>query len=190
MHPENNVLEETLWVRGTIVHDAAVGPLVLDGPWPIHVGDTVIPGMSVRNYGSEPDSLWAYVIFRLLGGGQVYRESLHVLLPDTVDVHWFPAVVFPESGLYAGVDSVYLPGDQNSTNDAQLVLLEVLPEAGVEEVQPQTSFSRLRATVLRRLPAGAVAFDAMGRRVTNPRPGIYFVREPSAVSCRKVILQR
>ena len=39
-----------------------------------------------------------------------------------------------------------------------------------------------------------VIFDAMGRRVVNPRSGVYFVRAVSgrlsAVSCRKVILQR
>ena len=51
------------------------------------------------------------------------------------------------------------------------------------------------ATVLRSLPAGAVAFDAMGRRVTNPRAGIYFVFEPQASShkpqaVRKVVVQR
>jgi hypothetical protein len=53
-------------------------------------------------------------------------------------------------------------------------------------------------TIVRRLPPGAVAFDAMGRRVVNPRPGVYFVRsepsavsrQPSAVIVRKVILQR
>ena len=51
--------------------------------------------------------------------------------------------------------------------------------------------SKLAATVLRGLPRGSVAFDATGRRVTNPKSGIYFVRaEQSAVAVRKVILQR
>ena len=42
-----------------------------------------------------------------------------------------------------------------------------------------------------------VIFDAMGRRVANPRSGIFFVQErsavsgkPSAVSVRKVVIQR
>lgn len=47
---------------------------------------------------------------------------------------------------------------------------------------------------LRRLPAGAVAFDAMGRWVLNPKPGVYFVRavsgKLSAVCCHKVVIQR
>jgi YVTN family beta-propeller protein len=51
------------------------------------------------------------------------------------------------------------------------------------------------ASVVRCLPPGAVAFDAMGRRVTRARAGVYFVREepqasgqkPQAV--RKVVVQ-
>ena len=63
---------------------------------------------------------------------------------------------------------------------------------GLEEgQQPTACASRPTATVLRRLPPGATVFDASGRRVTNPKSGIYFVRaEPSAVAVRKVILQR
>ncbi|MCX6841451.1 MAG: hypothetical protein NTX53_04090 [candidate division WOR-3 bacterium] len=62
---------------------------------------------------------------------------------------------------------------------------------GIEEGQPQASSHELPPTVLRRLPPGTVAFDAMGRRVLDPKSGVYFVRsEPSAVAVRKVILQR
>jgi len=62
---------------------------------------------------------------------------------------------------------------------------------GIEEGQPQASSHELPPTVLRSLPPGAVAFDASGRRVTNPKSGIYFVRaEPSAATVRKVILQK
>jgi hypothetical protein len=70
---------------------------------------------------------------------------------------------------------------------------------GVEEGQrPTVCGSRPTATVLRGLPPGATAFDAMGRRVVNPRPGVYFVRsepsaasrQPSAVAVRKVVVQR
>ncbi|GEM_PF-1572378 len=68
---------------------------------------------------------------------------------------------------------------------------------GIEEGQPQASSRELPPTVLRSLPPGAVAFDAMGRRVLDPKPGVFFVRERSAVggersavTVRKVILQR
>jgi hypothetical protein len=55
--------------------------------------------------------------------------------------------------------------------------------------------ARSLPTVIRRLPAGAVAFDAMGRRVRNLRSGIFFVREPPAVGGKrsavtKVIITR
>jgi hypothetical protein len=73
----------------------------------------------------------------------------------------------------------------------------IMPGAA-EGRQPAAFRSRPEATVVRSLPPGAVAFDATGRRVTNPKSGIYFVRaepsavsrQPSAVTVRKVILQR
>jgi YVTN family beta-propeller protein len=63
---------------------------------------------------------------------------------------------------------------------------------GVEEMaNGEGRMANSGPSVLRRLPSGAVAFDASGRRVTNPKSGIYFVRaEPSAVTVRKVIIQR
>jgi hypothetical protein len=205
-HPENNVVQDTFYVRGVITRDAYAGHLYLEGPWPIHVGDTVVPGMGVGYYGLEPDSLWAYIEFRLLGGARVYYESLHVFFPDTTGVYWFPAVVFQTPGLYEGADSVYLLGDQNSTNDVYRMRFEVLPEVGVEEMaNGEGRMAISGASVLRRLPAGAAVFDAMGRRVLNPKPGVYFLMEQSVVSSqhsgtedgarstvhvRKVILQR
>jgi hypothetical protein len=70
--------------------------------------------------------------------------------------------------------------------------------SGVEESPgPQTPSHKLAATVIHALPAGAVVFDGMGRKVTNPRSGVLFVQqrsavsgEPSAVSIQKVVLQR
>ncbi len=60
----------------------------------------------------------------------------------------------------------------------------------------QVPSHKLEPTVIRSLPPGAVAFDASGRRVVNPKSGIYFVRaEPSAVDRKpsavtKVIITR
>jgi hypothetical protein len=74
---------------------------------------------------------------------------------------------------------------------------------GVEESGPLTAYSSqptatvLTASGLKRL-ARSVVFDAMGRRVVNPKPGVYFVmsepsavsRQPSAVFVRKVVIAR
>ena len=69
-------------------------------------------------------------------------------------------------------------------------------EVGIEEGRQPTAYgSRPSATVMRALPAGVVAFDAMGRRVTSARPGVYFVREELQASSlkpqamRKVIIR-
>ena len=65
----------------------------------------------------------------------------------------------------------------------------ILPGGGVEEHPgPQVAGRRLQPTFIGRLPAGAAAFDAMGRRVLNPRPGIYFLRPEPTDLPRKVLL--
>jgi hypothetical protein len=68
-------------------------------------------------------------------------------------------------------------------------------ESGMEEIsKPPTLRRKLAATVVRSLPQGAVAFDAMGRRVLAQRPGVYFVRDQErgawdAGRTRKVVVQ-
>jgi hypothetical protein len=51
---------------------------------------------------------------------------------------------------------------------------------------------KLAATVVRGLPQGAAAFDAMGRRVVSPQSGIFFVREAQAQAqaIRKVVITK
>ena len=46
----------------------------------------------------------------------------------------------------------------------------------------------IQPTIIRSLPRGVTAFDAMGRRVLNPKPGVYFIREAQAQAVRKVVL--
>jgi DNA-binding beta-propeller fold protein YncE len=61
-----------------------------------------------------------------------------------------------------------------------------------ESVKPRALGRGLAATVIRNLPQGAVAFDAMGRRVAAPRTGVFFVREAQAQAqaVRKVVIAR
>jgi hypothetical protein len=67
---------------------------------------------------------------------------------------------------------------------------------GVEEgPKPQAASYKPEATLLRVLPFGAAAFDAMGRRVLSPGPGVLFVREAtsrgrSTVGIRKLVIAR
>jgi YVTN family beta-propeller protein len=103
-----------------------------------------------------------------------------------------PVGVVPEAFCHNPVQNrVYVANYESST-------ISVLRDSGggVEESpKPQASSRRLEPTVLsgasgvRRL-APCVAFDAMGRRVANPRSGIYFVREAQAQAIRKVVITR
>jgi len=77
-----------------------------------------------------------------------------------------------------------------STEDSGLWCARGTDVVGVEEGHKLPASSRrLAATIIRSLPAGAVAFDAMGRRVVTPRSGVFFVREAQAQAVRKVVVQ-
>jgi hypothetical protein len=48
--------------------------------------------------------------------------------------------------------------------------------------------SRLPTTAILSLPNGTIAFNAMGRRVLSPKPGVYFLRTAINAPPRKVLL--
>jgi len=72
------------------------------------------------------------------------------------------------------------------------VIRDSIPSGVEESHKPQASSSKPAATFMRRLPADAEAFDATGRRVSNPKPGIYFVREAQGRvrAVKKVLIAR
>jgi hypothetical protein len=83
-----------------------------------------------------------------------------------------------------------------STQDSGLWCARGADVVGVENNRrPQVPSRKLEPTILSgasgvgRL-ASSVVFDAMGRRVANPRSGIYFVREAQAQAVRKVVVRR
>ena len=96
----------------------------------------------------------------------------------------------PACGVTVAGDYVYVAYDRGGLQIFQYY------GPGVEESpRPQATSHKFPATVVRSLPQGAVAFDAMGRRVANPRSGIFFVRERSTVggersAVTKVIVSR
>ena len=189
---------DTCWVRGTIVTDVGVTRMWVNlPPDSIHVGDTVIVNATVANFGVAEASFWAYFLIRSPSGGVVCAESSQAILSpgDSTSVD-YPSTVFSAPGSYTAVCSTAMVGDQNPTNDFMRLTLHVLPVGLEESPRPQAAGHKLQATVMRWLPAGAVVFDAMGRRVVNPKPGVYFVREePQASSLkpqalRKVVIGR
>jgi hypothetical protein len=89
-----------------------------------------------------------------------------------------------------GVNNLPLCTEATKATVAALaVLAQVEGIPGVEEPRqsPLPAF-RPASAFTRGLPAGAVVFDAMGRRVVSPRSGVYFIREAQAKTVRKVII--
>jgi hypothetical protein len=105
------------------------------------------------------------------------------LVNDDIAVNsWYPDIGADITG-HAYVIWYEFDGDRGtiwfSTNS---------PAGIAEEPMQQPIGVQPSATVVRRLPPGTAAFDAMGRRVLNPKPGIYFVRAATAAQPRKVLL--
>jgi hypothetical protein len=99
-------------------------------------------------------------------------------------------------GWYASGESLFYPEsvDVGYSETLSGIILDFDPQGVEDGQQPAACGSRPAATVLRGLPSGAVAFDAMGRRAVNPKPGVYFILavsgKLSAASCHKVVIQR
>ena len=88
---------------------------------------------------------------------------------------------------YPTQDALYGPAVLYTLFGDPALRLKHLPPTGVEETgQPAANSSQLSATVLRTAPG--VVYDAMGRRVTNPGPGVYFVRSGTNPPERVVIV--
>jgi hypothetical protein len=202
LRPENNVMIDTFTVRGAIRESLWIKVMMPDT-----VDTTTFhPHARVCNCRHGAASFKSiFSIYDSVGTPRVYADSTnHMLGPgDTVDVVYADARI-SEPGAYLAV--AFIPLEPGGWEYADSMYFWVVPGSGVEEgLKPQASSHKLQATVVRGVPAGAVVFDAMGRRVLNPKPGVYFVWEQSAfgsqhsgtengarstVHVRKVILQR
>jgi hypothetical protein len=300
LHPENNTRVDTFSVRGSICADVDARA-ILSPPSVIDTTMTITPRGRYGNKGVAAASFEAYFLVFNAAGSQVYADSTPVLIGsgDSIDLD-FSNVRFTTPGYYTAACSVYMAGDQNSTNDVKrrrfrvveflsgdIGIVEIIPpppdstfqptavwknysdhrmeyaafcfvynkygarvysdyipgntleggeqhtlsfasinpggdtgwamccstaaggdtnpvndtmwyphRPGIEEGQPQATSRKVHATAMRRLPPGAVAFDATGRRVLNPKSGVCFLAEgPGARGqgpgkVRKVILER
>ena len=116
-----------------------------------------------------------------------YYDTFDLVAGESMPVVW-KAYLLPESARYFARESVM---DATPTESSFVTWqFWVLPgHSGINEGgrQPATG-ARPLPTVIRRIPAGAVAFDALGRRVVNPKRGVYFVRTAPAALSRKVLL--
>ncbi|MEO0081586.1 MAG: T9SS type A sorting domain-containing protein, partial [candidate division WOR-3 bacterium] len=118
LHPENNVMQDTFWVLGTVQHDVAAEAIV-SPVGNIDTIHTVHCRARVANYGGDNETFWTWFsVTDTCTDRLVYRESLQVSLPGglytTVS---FPDTVFKVLGTHTTKCSVYVAGDQNALND-------------------------------------------------------------------------
>ncbi|MBM3315796.1 hypothetical protein FJY71_08185 [candidate division WOR-3 bacterium] len=194
MHPENNVVWDTVWVMpGPGGHDVVIQ--ILSPAGTIDTTMTIVPACSVRNNGTSAEN--GLMFFRLLSEscGAVYLESCPVMLAAGACLRVaFPSVRLTTLGSHTARCSLLL-------SDTSIVCWRdflVVPGSGIAEgPTPGGSCPAPSATLVRGvlfLPHSLVAnrqspsalLDATGRKVLALKPGrndvrhlpagVYFVR--------------
>jgi hypothetical protein len=121
-----------------------------------------------------------------------YRGLLVEEVQKTPEAHGPGDTLGPFGYESCGVNNLPLCTEATKAGVATLaVLAQVEGIPGVEEsrqlplpvLKPAAPFTRL-------LPAGAVVFDAMGRSVANPKPGVYFIRQAQGQTVCKVVITK
>jgi hypothetical protein len=100
---------------------------------------------------------------------------------DTMADKWNPNIAVDASG------QVYVVW-QDWRNGGSQIWFSTSNPIGIAEQPPQPHGRKPLPSVVRRLPSGSAAFDAMGRRVLHAKAGIYFVRTTASAPPRKVLL--
>ena len=178
------------------------------GRWAAHYTNVVLGGRIDRLYYRDPDPGSGVCLDSSAQAAAVGLDTAgrpHVLYLKAGQMHYcwrsdttWHRVVIPRTGV-AGADFVLSDSCQPivAFSDAQGVWLARGSDiVGVREEgpEPQAPSRKLAATVIRSLPQGAVAFDALGRSVMNPRSGVFFVREAQAQAqaqaIRRVVVTR
>jgi hypothetical protein len=153
----------------------------------LYLDQTLIDPARVTRTAVQFDTLGRpQIAYSLESGPLLYRYS------DSRGWHVFDVGISDVSALDLKLDENSQPIIAYTTSDG-VFLAHGVGVTGIEEYpRPQASSRKLQPTVLRRLPSGVVAFDAMGRRVTRARAGVYFVAtcgEWSTASVRKIVIQ-
>ncbi|MFO7638229.1 MAG: hypothetical protein R6X14_02840, partial [bacterium] len=118
LHPEDNVMVDTIYVPGVVGKDVAVEE-ILAPPSFVDTLTTVTPQARIANYGggSETFRAW-FTVWDTATDVRVYRDSLQLSLPGGGNtVAAFTPVRFTMFGPHVAQCSVYLVGDQNALND-------------------------------------------------------------------------
>jgi hypothetical protein len=142
LHPANNLIVDTFFVRGTIAVDVAA-LAVISPAGIIDTTQSMTPRGRFGNLGNAEASFWAYFKIRGPSGAEIYVDSCPTILSpqDSVLIDFTP-VHFSVLGSYTAICSTAMPGDQNSTNDVKYkpfrVVDRISGDVGVTQiVQPQ-----------------------------------------------------
>ena len=128
LHPENNLIVDTFFVRGRITVDVDARA-VLSPPGVIDTTMLITPTGRFGNNGNTEVCFWAFYSIRNSGGATVYADSSPAMLMpgDSTDIEYAP-IRFAVIGNYTAVCSTAMPGDQNVANDVKYKTFRVVAD--------------------------------------------------------------
>ena len=167
-------------------------------PCTLDVGDSVIPAITVKNYGNRTEEV---VPLRfLIEGNGIYEFSDTIFnLPndstETLDLMLWCAAI---QGNYTA-SGIYVPGDTNPANDTLRQEFRVGPGQGAEENSSRRRQSQINQSII---PYSRLVeiiknnelevYNSTGRRVAKKAAGtgVYFIRQtlPRSEKTKKVIV--
>jgi len=167
-------------------------------PCTLDVGDSVIPAITVKNYGNRTEEV---VPLRFLIEGNViydYSDTIFNLPNDSTETldltPWCAAI----QGNYTA-SGIYVPGDTNPANDTLRQEFRVGPGQGAEENSSRRRQSQINQSII---PYSRLietienneleVYNSTGRRVAKKAAGtgVYFIRQtlPRSEKTKKVIV--
>ncbi len=165
----------------------------VSGPADTITTDTVLTlsGTAMLRASQDAPGTDLLVILYAPGETKVHLYSFDLSANESVAVDW-QYDFDPETAFYVVRESL-IDGLPAARTDSSFVTWQFWvfrrPHGGVDDGGGQPTTEGIPApSVLRRVPAGTVAYDVMGKIVPNPRRGIYFLVSDWAVAPRKVIL--
>jgi hypothetical protein len=169
----------------------------VSGPGDTIYTDTLIDvrGRAMLHASQDVAGTIVQIRFRRYGSGASRQfDTFDLAAGESVPVEW-RVELLPESAHYFASESV-MGSTSVESSYVTWQFWVLVRHAGVTDGSEHTALGgRSEPAVLRGLPTGAVAFDAMGRRVLAPKAGVYFVRRPEVKdgrpgAMRKVVMTK
>jgi len=178
LHPENNTMWDTFWVRGALRPGLWVDVVVPQDTW-----DTLTPVWwyaDIANVGSSIETFWACCMVRGPRQRVFFSDSLQMILPpgDTIRLN-MPPTIYRDTGMYVATCSTRIPEGTWWDSDSFWI---VVPGLAVAEPGLGPPLSRLEVK-----PNPCRSRTVLRLSSPPPEPAVVNVYDAAGILCRSAL---